>query len=162
MISKGGIVISSISIRLKKLRDENGLSQSDFGKRIGLSQSQYSKLELGNGVVQDRHIIAICSQFGVNETWLRTGEGDMWQEDDADLLDRMTKKHHLTGRQQAIVQNFLAMPDDRREALLDLLSDILPPREAPAPAEDDELPAEIRRQLADMDAAAQNEKSRDA
>lgn len=154
--------INSLIDRLKFVRTECGLTQSEFAQKIRVQQGAYSRFERGDREFPDRYILLVCSQFGVNETWLRTGEGDMWQDDDAALLNRLADRHNLTGRQRAIVRNFLAMPYDRREALLDLLSDILPPREAPAPAEDDELPAEIRRQLADMDAAAQNEKSRDA
>lgn len=161
-MSRKELRVIDVRDRLFQVRQENGLSQADFAKKIGIAQTSYSQIERGVNPVQDRYILLVCNQFGVNETWLRTGEGDMWQDDDAALLNRLADRHSLTGRQRLLVKNFLSLPDDRREALLDLLSDILPPREAPAPAEDDELPAEIRRQLADMDAAAQNEKSRDA
>lgn len=157
------VIINSIPDRLKFVRTEVGLTQADFSSRLGMQQSPYSKFERGDRPIPDRYILLVCSQFGVNEHWLRTGEGDMWQEDDDVLLDRMTKKHHLTDRQRAIVQNFLALPEDRREALLDLLSDILPPREAPAPAAD--VPEEVLHQLDAMDAALdpkKNEESRDA
>lgn len=63
--------------RLKFLRKERGLSMEAFGELIGMSKSNVSKLEKGEHNVADRNIKIICSEFRVNENWLRTGEGDM-------------------------------------------------------------------------------------
>ena len=63
--------------RIKDVRKAAGLNQTDFGKRVGVSLSAVQKWESGENVVSDSVIILICREFGVNETWLRTGVGDM-------------------------------------------------------------------------------------
>lgn len=35
-------------------------------------------MEKPNGRIKEQNIIAICTQFHVNEVWLRTGEGEMF------------------------------------------------------------------------------------
>ena len=63
--------------RLKAIRKEVNLTQTAFGARIGLSQNFVWMLETGQREPSDRTIKAICREFGINETWLRTGEGSM-------------------------------------------------------------------------------------
>lgn len=61
--------------RIKKLRKKCGLSQEVFGKRIGIGKTSVSKLENGENNPSEQTIILLCKEFGVNEVWLRTGEG---------------------------------------------------------------------------------------
>ncbi len=64
--------------RLKELRKVLGLNQSEFADKLNLGQSTWAMIEVGKRALNDRHILLICSIFNVNETWLRTGEGDMF------------------------------------------------------------------------------------
>lgn len=66
--------------RLKTLRKELSLTQQAFSDRLGIQRSTYSKYELGTNIPTDAVINLICDRFHVNETWLRTGEGDMFVE----------------------------------------------------------------------------------
>ena len=61
--------------RLKDLRLEKNLNQTDFGKKIGLSKSQIACYENGSRKITDRTITTICEKFKVNEEWLRHGIG---------------------------------------------------------------------------------------
>lgn len=52
------------------------MSQEEFGKRIGIeSRGHISALESGSKNITERIIRDVCREFGVNEVWLRTGEG---------------------------------------------------------------------------------------
>ena len=64
--------------RIKKLRRELGLTQQEFCTRIGLKRNSISLVESGKRNISDQAILSICREFNVNETWLRTGEGDMF------------------------------------------------------------------------------------
>lgn len=66
--------------RIKELRKSLKKSQEDFGKILGLSKSGISEIEAGRRNVTEQHIIMLknCSEFNVNESWLRTGEGEMF------------------------------------------------------------------------------------
>lgn len=61
--------------RIQKVRKRFGLNQRDFAKRIDVGQSTLAMFETGDRTPKDIHINRICSEFGVNEVWLRTGEG---------------------------------------------------------------------------------------
>lgn len=61
--------------RFKKVRKTLGLTQSEFGKSLGISNTAISKIEKGENNVSESNIISICREFGVNEEWLRTGAG---------------------------------------------------------------------------------------
>jgi transcriptional regulator with XRE-family HTH domain len=54
------------------------MQQGIFARRIGLSQTALSMIELGKTALTEKNIKLICATFGVDETWLRTGEGEMF------------------------------------------------------------------------------------
>lgn len=64
--------------RVKDVRKSLGLNQTDFAKHIGLTQTAYSMIESGIRPLSDKHIKVICSEFGVNEHWIRKGVGEMF------------------------------------------------------------------------------------
>ena len=65
--------------RIKQVRKALNLKQDEFGAKIGISNTAVSKWEKGENSVPDSAILSICREFGVNETWLRTGAGDMFR-----------------------------------------------------------------------------------
>lgn len=69
-----------ISIRLKELRKTLGLSQEAFGSKLGVQKSAISKIEKGENGLKEQLIKLICVEFNVNESWLKTGEGQMFNE----------------------------------------------------------------------------------
>lgn len=64
--------------RIKQIRESQKLTQEQFGKKIGISRNFMWMLESGERDASDRTIRDICREFGVNETWLRTGYGEMY------------------------------------------------------------------------------------
>ena len=63
--------------RIKQVRKCAGLSQTKFGERLGVSMSAVQKWEMGLNQPDSSSILLMCQNFGVNETWLRTGAGEM-------------------------------------------------------------------------------------
>lgn len=66
--------------RLKELRNALNLTQQEFADRIGIQRGTYAKYEVGRNEPIDAVIRLMCQTFNVNETWLRTGEGKMFEE----------------------------------------------------------------------------------
>lgn len=66
--------------RIKKLRKALGLTQQKFADALGIKQNTIAQYESGRNAPIDAVISLICREFGVNEEWLRTGEGDMFQQ----------------------------------------------------------------------------------
>ena len=80
--------------RISLIRKEAGLTQEEFGARIGgLSRNYIWMIEKGDRVPSDRTVTDICREFNVSEAWLRTGEGDMFtpRSRNEELLDFATK-----------------------------------------------------------------------
>ena len=69
-----------MNTRIKELRTTLHKSQEEFGKYLGLSKSGVSEIEAGRRNVTEQHIIMLknCSDFNINEKWLRTGDGEMF------------------------------------------------------------------------------------
>lgn len=66
--------------RIRLIRKNLRMTQTEFGKEIGCSQTAVAKYESGM-VVPDQPIrLLICQRFNVNPTWLETGEGKPYKE----------------------------------------------------------------------------------
>ena len=69
--------MEAISDRVAAIIKESGLTQSKFAARLHIGQSQISAFCSGARAPTDRVIADICREFGVDERWLQTGEGEM-------------------------------------------------------------------------------------
>lgn len=69
--------METINDRIKKVVDDSRLTKTEFAKKINISQPTVSMFCSGKANPSDRTIADICREFRVNETWLRTGEGEM-------------------------------------------------------------------------------------
>ena len=64
--------------RVKAIRKGVGLTQDEFGAKLGIQKSAVSKIERGENAVTDQVRLMICQSFDIREEWLRTGEGDQF------------------------------------------------------------------------------------
>ena len=70
-----------IKDRVKELRTAIGITQVKFAERIAVATSFVSEVENGIREINERAIRLIIAEFNVNESWLRTGDGSMFNED---------------------------------------------------------------------------------
>lgn len=61
--------------RIKEIRKMNGLTQTEFGARIGVKGNTITGYENGLRTPSDAVILSICREFDINEEWLRAGTG---------------------------------------------------------------------------------------
>ena len=54
------------------------MTQAEFAAKLEMIQNSYSKIEIGENSLTEKNIFLICLIFNVNETWLRTGRGEMF------------------------------------------------------------------------------------
>lgn len=71
--------------RIKKIRKDKKLTQVEFGERIGVKGNTITNYENGLRNPTDAIILSICREFGVNEDWLRTGNGEQYLQPDDKL-----------------------------------------------------------------------------
>ena len=66
--------------RIRRIRKDLKLNQTEFGNMLGCSQAALTSYETGR-VIPDKSIrLLICEKFNVNEVWLETGEGVPYKE----------------------------------------------------------------------------------
>lgn len=70
--------------RIKALRKALGLTQQELADKIGLKRNSFANYETGRNTPIDAVIVSICREFNVNEEWLRTGNGEMFNERSTD------------------------------------------------------------------------------
>jgi transcriptional regulator with XRE-family HTH domain len=81
--------------RLKQLRKKIGITQREFGKKIGMSDVAVSYMESGRTALSKQNVRLISLVFGVREEWLEQGVGEM-----------MSEEALLTGREKRLLELF--------------------------------------------------------
>lgn len=72
--------------RIEFVIQSANIKKVDFAKRLEISQAFVSQMCSGVAKPSDRTIKDICREFGCNEVWLRTGEGEPFQEESRSAL----------------------------------------------------------------------------
>lgn len=106
--------------RIKKIRKQAGLNQTEFGLNIGVRQSAITGYETGAREPLDAVIKSMCSAYQINEQWLRTGEGEMYlpktkEEEIADLVKKFFDDSDP--RKLEVVKWFVELDDNELELL---------------------------------------------
>ena len=66
--------------RIKFIVEQSKLTKAKFAEKIGVSAPYITMLCSGAGKASDRTIADICREFGCDEVWLRTGEGEPFRQ----------------------------------------------------------------------------------
>lgn len=111
-----------MSERIRILRQALGLSQTEFAKKMGMTRSMVSNMELGLIEIPDYKIEMICKVFNVRANWLRTGEGDMFNPA-SESLDALAEAHQLDDLTRAIIKTLITMKPAHREAFQQIVTD---------------------------------------
>ncbi|MEY9975266.1 helix-turn-helix domain-containing protein [Lysinibacillus sp. RC79] len=145
--------------RLKEIREYTKLNQADFAKSLGMGQSTLAMLEVGKREILDRHIKTVCSIYNVNETWFRTGEGEMFVQSETFSLDEYAKKSNLTELEIAIMKGYMDLDRDVRETLLHHVEKLFSNRSETAATVEDEIEAELGSYRRELEAEKKARKS---
>jgi len=79
----------TVNKRVRQLRQTLNMSQTDFSKAIRVSNAYTAEIENEHKAANDRIIRLICLTFGASETWLKTGEGEMFISSPAEKQERI-------------------------------------------------------------------------
>jgi len=94
----------AIGRRITEARKALGLSKKSLAEGLKVAPPYISALENSRRKVNDRIIKLISLTYGVNETWLKTGEGGMFDEGADPRLDEVISGFK---RLDALLQNSL-------------------------------------------------------
>jgi len=115
----------TINQRIRQLRKQRGLTQAEFGAKIGLKQSAASKLEQDGATVVDQNIRLISEAFGVNPEWLRTGEGEQDADEEERFIQRMIDRYQMDGLDATVLRAWLSLSAEDRKDILDALDPLV-------------------------------------
>lgn len=112
--------------RIIQIREQNGLNQEMFAKRIGLSRNFINQVENGKKNISDRTILDICREFNIREEWMRTGKGEMYNLPE-DKLSHVLGQ--ISGGDDAFIQDlvlaYMDLDDVSKAALRELRDNML-------------------------------------
>ncbi len=136
--------------RIKKLRKELNLTQQEFATRLNIGRGTLANYEVGRNEPIDAVINLICREFNVNETWLRTGEGEMFVQLPKNEALEQQIREFLKGEndsfRERLVSLLLRLPPEHWETLERYAQELVEARSAPAfaPAPEPDYEAEAR------------------
>lgn len=104
--------------RIKKIRKDKGLTQVEFGEKIGVKGNTVTNYENGLRNPTDAILHSICREFNVNEEWLRTGQGEPYLELDDKLSVYIAK---ISGGSDEFIKDliiaYMDLDETSKEAL---------------------------------------------
>ena len=109
-----------MNTRIKMIRQNEGLTQSQFADKIGLSRNYVAMIEIGQREPSERTISDICRIFDIQEDWLKYGLEPMRaaksrEEEIADLVGSA-----LTGSSEfkkSVIRMICSRTDEELKAL---------------------------------------------
>ena len=145
--------------RIKSLRKRLNMTQEQFAARLGIKRGAIANYEIGRNVPVDSVVSLICREFGVNEAWLRTGEGEMFAPAPINELDALADRYpDLTHESLVFIEKLIGLSRSDQNVIMGFLREVVEgfgdvsPGTQAKPKNDhewsaEELHAELDRQL---------------
>lgn len=112
--------------RIKAIRKHAGMTQAEFASALGLGPYGTANWEKKDPQIPTESMqLLICKTFGINKTWLETGEGEMLLESKSTLVAELATKHNLSPMERGIISKFVEMDADRRAMFLEVARSLL-------------------------------------
>lgn len=121
-------------IKLVRLSQTPKMSQDAFGAKIGVTGAAISRIESGDRSVTEQVIMSICREFSVSETWLRTGEGEMFiHPDPDDEIDRILAQISASDDEliRRIIKAYWRLDEKEKAAISKLIDGLCENRNTP-------------------------------
>ncbi|MDR1705763.1 MAG: helix-turn-helix domain-containing protein [Clostridiales bacterium] len=124
-----------IGERMKFLRKQLELTQSDFAERIGITNSALSDIERGRTKsLTERNIASIATMYGVNPEWLRSGAEPVFFAGKLPM-DALAAQYGMTELELDIMRQYMRLPFPVRRRVFTELAAFVMASEAEAALE---------------------------
>lgn len=113
--------------RIKKVRKDNNMTQSEFAKCLGVTRSVISNLELNRLAKPEQKtslIKLISKEFSINEEWLLNGTGEMFAKNSNELLDQLAAKYNLKDVEKQAFEALLTLDENDRDKISNLIKNL--------------------------------------
>lgn len=112
-----------MNTRIKEVREQTGLTQEEFGKKIGSARNTIANYETGNRKPSNAVITSICREFNIREEWLRTGTGPMYNERDGSFTELLSDLDDSDDDFiKSLIEVYMGLDKDSKDALRKIAS----------------------------------------
>lgn len=115
----------SLSDRIKAVRIKTGLSQTEFGAKIGVSRSVIQNLEDENRLTNPQRkeplFRLICTEFNVSYDWLMKGQGEMILPPTTDAFEALVHEFYLSDNEKKLIKRFVNLDPTIRKKVVDFM-----------------------------------------
>lgn len=101
--------------RLKELRKKLGIKQRELAERLGATVGLVSQWEAGITPVPKTRIYQICNEYNVRREWLESGDGDMFEDPDKLIGDKLQSVSNEKLINEAARRVFYSLPPELQE-----------------------------------------------
>lgn len=99
--------------RVKMIRKELNLTLEKFGEKLGVTKTAISNIERGERKLTEQMKRSICREFRVSYAWLTDGVGEMFNNSDAALKDKLDQIMEGSSEfHKELLKNVLELEDD--------------------------------------------------
>lgn len=112
--------------RIKSVRKQNKLTQTEFAESLGASRGMIVNVEMdkiSNMTAKKPLLQLICDKYGISPAWLIDGEGEMMQDLSREQEIVKAVSDMFTGDdgfKQDIISMMVKLPDEHWELLKDM------------------------------------------
>lgn len=117
--------METIADRINKVLKAKGIKKTEMARRLKISDSSVSTMCSGKSKPSGQTITMICHEFGVNEEWLRTGEGEMFAASPTSELDKLADRYHLRHKDYVFVEKLVNLSERERDTIFRFMVDVI-------------------------------------
>lgn len=107
-----------IGQRIKLIRKSCCITQQKLADTLKVHQVTVATWETGKAHCPERSLAQICATFGVSYDWLTTGNGEMFEQSDEQLVnDTMQAYPQFGDLERRILENWIKLPHSKMEEI---------------------------------------------
>ena len=112
--------------RFANLITELGFNQTEMANLLNMSTGHVSDIVNHRKNLSNDKILILSYKKNVNEEWLQSGKGDMFNAPPSDLYTLLGyKMNSLDSETEIVIKNFLLLPDEDRKKFMDFFKKIV-------------------------------------
>lgn len=100
------------------------LTQQGFADKLGIKRNTVATYEAGRSKPSDAAVLLICRECNVNEEWLRTGKGEMFNPTPSSELDALAMKYDLSDEAYILIKKFVNLKVEQQNVIIDFIKEV--------------------------------------
>lgn len=119
--------------RVKEIRKALNLTMEKFGEKLGVTKVAISLIEKGVNSLTDQMAKAICREYNVNNLYLQTGKGEMFNALPESILDELCEEYNMDELDRSIVSGYLQLSEADRAVLKQYVQNLIDSNKSESP-----------------------------